>query len=156
MVIGHKLSENNDSAKVNQTLYRSMIRKLQYVVHRRPDISLSIGIVEIFSANPRENHLMVVKRIMKYLKGTKEFGLYYKKNDFFYLRAYTDADWDGNIDDRKSTNGGALFLGKRLVTWTSKKKICTSQFTTKAKYVVASINFTNIVWIKQLLKGMKE
>ena len=52
-----------------------------------------MGIVARFSANPRENHLMVVKRIMRYLKGIEEFGLYYKKNEMFELRAYTDADW---------------------------------------------------------------
>ena len=59
---------------------------------------------------------MFVKRIMRYLKGIEEFGLYYKKNERFDLKAYTDADWAGNIDNRKSTTGGALFLGKRLVT----------------------------------------
>ena len=64
---------------------------------------------------------MVVKRIMRYLKGTEEYGLYYKKNDNFELKAYTNVDWAGNIDDRKSTSGGSFFLGKRLVTWTSKK-----------------------------------
>ena len=98
-----------------------MIGKLQYVVHSRPDIVLFVGIVAIFSTNLRENHLMVVKRIMRYLKGTYDFGLYYKRAKKFELKAYTDADWRGNIDDRKSTNGGALFLGRRLVTWTSKK-----------------------------------
>ena len=59
---------------------------------------------------------MAVKRIMRYLKGIEDFGLYYKKNEKFELRAYTDADW-----------GGAHFLGRRLVTWTSKKQSCTSQ-----------------------------
>ena len=68
MVIGHKLSKNDDSAEVNQTLYRSMIGKLQYVAHSRPNIALSIGIVTRFSCNPNENHVNV-KRIMRYLKG---------------------------------------------------------------------------------------
>ena len=93
---------------------------------------------------------------MRYLKGIKEFGLYYKKNEKFDLRAYTYANWGENIDDRKSTSGGALFLGKRLVTWTSKKQSCTSQSTVEVEYVVAAINCTKIVWIKHLLKGMKE
>ena len=98
-------------------MYKSMIGKLQYVVHSRPDIALAeLGIVARFSANPKENHLMAVKRIMRYLKGTDGFGLYYKKNEKFELNAYTDVDWGGNIDDRKITSGGALFLGKRLVT----------------------------------------
>ena len=75
MAIGHKLSKNDESTKVNQTMYRSMIGKLQYVVHSRPNIALAVGIVARFSANPRENHLMAVKRIMRYLKGTDDFGL---------------------------------------------------------------------------------
>ena len=70
MITRHKLSKNHESAKVNQTLYRSMIGKLQYVVHSRPDITLSVGIVVRFSTNPKENHLIAMKRIMRYLKGT--------------------------------------------------------------------------------------
>ena len=77
-------------------------------------------------------------------------------NENFELRAYTDADQARNIDDKKSTSGGAFFLGRRLVTWTSKKQSCTSQTTAKAEYVVAAINCKNIVWIKQLLNGMRE
>jgi hypothetical protein len=68
MVTGHKLTKTNDSAKVNQTLYRYMIGNLQYVVHSRSNIALIVGIFAIFFANPKENHLMVVKRIMKCLK----------------------------------------------------------------------------------------
>ena len=93
---------------------------------------------------------------MRYLKGIEEYGLNYKKNEKFELRAYIDANQDGNIDDRKSTSGEAFFLGKRLVTWTSKKQNCTSQSIVEAEYVATAINCTNIVWIKQLLKGMKD
>ena len=64
-------------------MYRSMIETLQYVVHSRSDIALVVGIVARFSANPRENHLMAVKSIMRYLKGTDDFGLYYKRSDKF-------------------------------------------------------------------------
>ena len=89
-----------------------MIGKLQYVVHSRPDIALVVGIVARFFTNLRENHLMVVKRIMRYVKGIDDFGLYYKRTEKFELNAYTDVDWGGNIDERKSTSGGALFLGR--------------------------------------------
>ena len=121
MVIGHKLSKNDESPKVNQTLYRSMIGKLQYVVHSRPNIALIVGIVVKFSTNPKENHMMVVKRIMRYLKGTTEYGLYYKKNEDFELKSYTDVDWASSLDDRKSTSGGPFILGSRLVGWASKE-----------------------------------
>lgn len=121
MVAGHKLSKNDDSKYVNHKLYRSMIGKLQYVVHRRPGIALVEGIVIIFSANPKENHTMVVKRILRYLKGRKHYGLWYKKNDKFKLKFYTNADWAGNFDDKKSTSGGTFFLGNRLISWKRKK-----------------------------------
>ena len=92
MIRGHKLSKNDESAEVNQTLYRSMIGKLQYGVYNIYDIALSVGIVAIFFANPRENHLMEVKIIMRNLKGIEDSCLYYKKKEKFDLRAYTDAD----------------------------------------------------------------
>ena len=151
MVIGHKNSKNDESPKVNQTLYRSMIGKLQYVVHSRLDIALAVGIVARFSTNPKENHMMAIKRIMRYLKGIEEDGLYYKKNEKFELKAYTDVDWASSLDDRKSTSGGALFLGNRLVSWTSKKQNCISQSPAEVEYVVVAINCTNVVWLKQLL-----
>ena len=68
---------------------------------------------------------------------------------------FTNADWERSLDDRKRTSGGAYFLGKRLVSWTSKKKKCTSQSIEKTKYVVATVNCPNIVWYKQLLEVMK-
>ena len=126
MVTGHKLSKNDESREVNQTLYKSVIGKLQYVVHSKPDIALPVGIVVKFSANPKDNHIMAVKRIMRYLKGTANYGLYYKKNVNFELKTYTYADWDGSLDEKKSTSGGDFFLGSRLVSWTSKKQNCIS------------------------------
>ena len=69
---------------------------------------------------------MIVKRILRYLKGTKNYGLWYKLGENLDLKVFNDADWAGNIDDRKRTSGGAFFLRKKLVSWTSKKKNCTS------------------------------
>ena len=71
--------------------------------------------------------MMAAKRILRYLKGTEYYGLWYKLGGNLDLKGFTDVDWVENIDDRKSTSGGAFFLGKRLVSWTSKKKNCTSQ-----------------------------
>ena len=66
--------------------------------------------------------MIIVKRLMRYLKGREDYGLYYKKNENFELKAYIDADWASSLDDRKSTSGGELFLQDRLVSWISKKK----------------------------------
>ena len=82
-----------------------MIGKFQYVVHTRRDIVLVVGIVARFSAKPRENHMMEIKRILRYLKGTKDYGLWYKFGGNFDLKVFTNVDWAGNIDDRKSISG---------------------------------------------------
>ena len=116
MCTGLKLTKDYDSKEVDQTLYRSMIGKLQYVVHTRPDIALAVGIVARFLAKPRENHMMAIKRILRYLKGTKDYGLWYKLGGNLDLKVFTDADWARNIDEKKCTSGGAFFLGKRLVS----------------------------------------
>ena len=92
---------------------------------------------------------------MRYLKGTEDYGLWYKLGGNLDLKVFTNADWAGNIDDRKSTSGGAFFRGKILVSWTSKKKNCTSQTIVEAKYVAAAMNYSNIFWFKKLLEGMK-
>ena len=93
------------------------------------DIENVVGIVAIFQADPREVHYAVVKRIFRYRKGTPEFRLWYGRSNNFTLYAYIDADWVGNMDEKKSTIGGALFLGGRLVSWLSKKWDCISQST---------------------------
>ena len=125
-----------------------MIGKLQYVVHTRPNIALAIGIVARFSAKTRENHMMAIKTILRYLKGTEDYGLWYKFAGNLDLKVFTDVDWAGNIDDRKSTSGGAFFLGKRLVSWTSKKQNCTSQSTVEVEYVATLVNCSNVVCFK--------
>ena len=98
---------------------------------------------------------MAVKRILRYLKGTEDYGLWYKLGENLDLKVFANANWVENIDDRKSTSGGAFFFGKRLVSWTSKKKNCTSQSTKKVEYVAIAVNCSNIVLFKKLLEGMK-
>ena len=116
MCTGLKLTKDDDSKEVDQTLYKSMIGKIQYVVHTKPDIALAIGIVARFLTKPRESHMMAIKRILRYLKGTEDYGLWYELGGNLDLKVFTDADWAGNLDDRKNTSGGAFFFGKRLVS----------------------------------------
>ena len=89
MYIGLKLTKDDDSKEVDQTLYKSMIEKLRYVVHTRPDIALVVVIVEIFSTKQRENHMT---EILRYLKGTKDQGLWYKLGGNLDLKLFIDVD----------------------------------------------------------------
>ena len=79
-------------------------------MHTRPDIALAVGIVARFSVKPKENYMMAIKRILRYLRETEDYGLWYKFGGNLDLNMFTDADRVGNIDDRKSTSGGAFFL----------------------------------------------
>ena len=80
----------------------------------RPDIMEVVGLVVRFQATPKETNVHAVKRIFRYLKGTLDLGLWYLHSDNFTLEAYTYENWEGNVDDRKSTSGVPFFLGKCL------------------------------------------
>ena len=90
-----------------------MIGKLQYVVHTRPGIELVVGMVASSLENPKENYMMAIKRNMRYLKGTEDYGLWYKLRGNLDLEVFTNADWARSLDDRKRISSGAFFLGKK-------------------------------------------
>ena len=96
-----------------------------------------------------------MKRIFKYLQGTQDFGLWYPKNADLTLHAYTDADWAGNVDDRKSTSGGAFYMGPRLVSWFNKKQSSIALSTTEAEYVAATSCCTQLLWMMQTLQDFQ-
>ena len=131
MVTSHKLSSKDETPALEQIKYKSMNARLQYLTHSRPNIANVVGIVAKFQADPEEYHYVVVKRIFRYLKGTSDYDIWYDRGNDFTLCAYTNVDWAGIMDDRKSISGEAFFLGKRLVSSTSKKHNCISQSTKK-------------------------
>eukprot|EP00253_Pinus_taeda_P022479 PITA_22479 len=155
MVTGCNLSANDESEAVRQPTYRSMIGSLLYLTGTRPDIMHAVGIVGRFQENPKETHLQAVKRIFKYLQGTQHYGLWYPRDTDLTLHAYTDADWAGSVDDRKSTSGGALFMGSRLLSSFSKKQSSISLSTAEAEYVAAASCCTQLPWMMQTLQDFQ-
>ncbi|XP_024178219.2 uncharacterized protein LOC112184178 [Rosa chinensis] len=146
-----KLSEDQNGKSVDHTLYRSMIGSLLYLTASRPDISYSVGVCARFQANPKESHLEAVKRIIRYISGTVDCGIFYTFDTNVEIAGYSDADWGGNLKDRKSTSGGCFFIGNNLVAWHSKKQNCISLSTAEAEYVAAGSCCTQMLWMKQLL-----
>eukprot|EP00253_Pinus_taeda_P004411 PITA_04411 len=155
MVTGCSLSANDNSAAVHQPTYRSMIGSLLYLTGTRPDIMHAVGIVGRFQANPKEAHLQAIKRIFKYLQGTQNYGLWYPRDTDLTLHAYTDADWAGSVDDRKSTSAGAFFMGSKLVSWFSKKQSSIALSTAKAEYVATASCCTQLLWMMQTLQDFQ-
>ena len=110
---GH-LDLNEEGKPVDQKLYRSMIGSLLYLCASRPDIMLSVCMCARFQANPKDCHLVAVKRILRYLVHTQNLGLWYPKGSLFDLLGYSDSDYAGCKVDRKSTTGTCQFLGRSL------------------------------------------
>jgi hypothetical protein len=106
---------------VDQKVYCSMIGSLLYLYASRPDIMRSVCMCARFQAAPKDYHLRVVKRIMRYLVLTHNLGLWYPKGSCFELLGYSDADYARCKVDRKSTSGTCQFFGWSLVSWSSRK-----------------------------------
>jgi hypothetical protein len=148
---GH-LDLNGDGKAIYQKVYRSMIGSLLYLYASRPDIMLSVCMCARFQANPKECHLMAVKRIFCYLVLTPSLGLWYPKGSTFTLLGYSDLDYAGCRVERKSTSGTCQFLGRSLVSWSSKKQNSIALSTAEAEYVAAGACCAQLLWMKQTLR----
>lgn len=152
MVTQCKLSKNDQSKKLNQTLYRSMVGGILYLTQNRLDIMHVVCLCAIFQVDLKETHVTIVKRIFTYLKKTIDYGLWYLENYDFMLCSYINVDWVGDVDDWKRTTRGSFFLGKKLVSWASKKHDAISLSTAEVEYIISATNCTQVVWMKYILK----
>ena len=132
-----KLTVDLLGKSVDSSLYRSMIGSLLQLIASRPDISYSVEVCARYQANPKESHMIALKRIIKYVKTTVDFGVWYSKDTNDVLAGYSNADWAENADDRKSILGGCFYVGNNLVSWMSKKQNFISLSTTEAEYIAA-------------------
>ncbi|CAN6726258.1 unnamed protein product [Malus baccata var. baccata] len=117
----------------NPTLYRSVVGALQYLTFTRPDIAFSVHQVCQFMQCPMISHYTAVKRILRYLKGTMDYGLSYSRTDLD-IKAFSDADWASDPNDRRSTTGLIVYLGGNPISWSSKKQQTVSKSSTEAEY----------------------
>ncbi|GJT82822.1 putative ribonuclease H-like domain-containing protein [Tanacetum coccineum] len=132
------LVKDGDGTDVDEQIYRFMIGSLMYLTTSRPDITFAVCACAKFQATPKTSHLIVVKRIFRYLKGKPTLGLWYSRDSPFEIVAYTDSDYARATQDRKSTIGGCQFLGDRLISWQCKKQTMVAASTTEAEYVAAA------------------
>lgn len=112
-----RLSRHTGDPVEDATLYRSVVGALQYATITRPEISFSVNKVSQFMHSPLQPHWKAVKRILRYLRGTLHFGLFLHRSPTLNVTGFSDADWATDSDDRRSTSGMCVYLGKNLVTW---------------------------------------
>ncbi|KAL6558295.1 hypothetical protein OROMI_018645 [Orobanche minor] len=116
MSISMEINADEAGKPVDQSLYRKLIGSLLYLTASRPDIQFAVGVCARYQVSPKESHYKMAKRILKYVKGTVDAGLWYPKEGGFNLVGYSDSDLGGCKLDRKSTSGTCHFLGPRLVS----------------------------------------
>ena len=125
-----------------------------YSTRTRPDITYAVSTTARFSASPTKSHWTAVKRILRYVKGTFDLGLLYSGEENVTLIGFSDADWAGDQNDRKSTSGYIFQISNAAVSWRSKKQSCVALSTAEAEYMALSSAFQEAAWMRQLLAGL--
>jgi hypothetical protein len=131
--------------------FRSLAGALQWLTFTRPDIAYAVQQVCLHMHDPREPHLAALKRILRYIRGTLDLGLLLQPSTATDLVVYTDADWAGCPDTRRSTSGYAVFLGDNLISWSSKRQNTVSRSSAEAEYRAVANGVAEATWLRQLL-----
>jgi histone deacetylase 1/2 len=135
----------------DSTNYRSVVGALQYLTLTRPDLSFAVNKVCQFLHSPTTAHWSAVKRILRYVKGTLGMGLKLRKSSSTLVSVFSDADWAGCVDDRRSTGGFAVFFGPNLIFWSARKQPTVSRSSTEAEYKALANATAEMMWIQRLL-----
>ena len=117
----------------------------------QPNIAFSVGVCSRFQSNPKVSHLNAIKRIIKYVGGTCDYGLFYSKESNLSHVGFSNFDWAGNADDRKSIISGCFYVRANLVAWMSKKQNSVSLSIAEVEYIAAGNYCSQLLWMKKLL-----
>lgn len=145
-----KLSAEGDAIDDAKS-YRSLVGALQYLTVTHPDIAFAVQQTCLFMHDPRAPHLALLKRILRYVRGTTSHGLLLRASTELNITAYSDADWAGCPDTRRSTSGFCVFLGDSLVSWSSKRQPTVSRSSAEAEYRAVANAAAECIWLRQLL-----
>ena len=149
------VSLSKDEEPLDVTLFQAVIGSLNYAaICTRPDLSTAVGMLSKFMQRPGKEHWVGIKRVLRYVQSTLNYGLVFRQSDAFRLQAYSDSDWAGCKDTRKSTSGLVCRLGNCTISWRSKKQPIVALSTTEAEYIALCAATQEVVWLRRLLHGV--
>ena len=151
---GVKLSSSSVKKPVNSTMFKSLVGSLRYLTFTRPDIMYAVGLVSRYMEYPREDHFQAAKRILRYVKGTINQGLFYTQTEDPRLVGYSDSDYGGDLDTRKSTSGYLFHIGSAAFSWSSKKQQTIALSTCEAEYIAAASCTCQAIWLRNILQDL--
>ena len=153
IVPGSKLAQD-DSEAVDETLFKQLMGSLMYMTNTRPDIQFVVSFISRFMSKPTEAHLAAAKRVMRYIQGTLDDGIWYKRGGKGRMECYTDSDFAGDLTDRKSTSGYVIMWDGAAVSWSSKKQSIVALSSTEAEYVAAASCACHVIWTREVIEEL--
>ena len=120
MALGWKLMKEDKALKTDGKAYKCLVGSLLYLTATRLNIVFAVNYLSRFMQGPRQIQFVVAKRVMRYLNGTLEFGMYFVKSSFVKLVGFSNSDWDGNDEEMMSTLGYCFAIGESILYWNSK------------------------------------
>lgn len=154
IVPGSKINKDVDGVGVDETYFKQIVGSLMYLTSTRPDIMFGVSLISRYMSKPTELHMQVAKRILRYLKGTINYGIFYKKGGEEKLLGFTDSDYAGDEDDSKSTSGYIFKMNSGAVSWMSKKQPIVTLSTTEAEFVAAAASACQAIWMRRVLRNL--
>ena len=138
------------------TMYRQLVGSLIYLTLTRPDITYAVSVISRFMQKPKKPHLEAIKRILRYVKGSIDYGILYHNDRNFEVAGYCDADYAGDLDTRRSTTGYVFKLGSGAASWCSKRQPTVSLSSTKVEYRASAMATHECAWLTQPLKDLHQ
>ncbi|GMJ03321.1 hypothetical protein HRI_004001300 [Hibiscus trionum] len=156
MVIYPKLSKHIGEPLSDVQGFRSVVGALQYLCHTRPDLAYAVNKVAQYMQAPTDVHWHAVQRILRYIKTTLHFGLWFEcqQPDSLLLTAFSDADWGSDIDNRRSTSSHCVLLGHHTIFWSARKQRAVSRSTAELEYRSLADTSAEVLWIRSVLTEM--
>lgn len=149
------LKKDKDGIRVDSCRYKHIIGSLMYLMAARPDIMFVLGLLSRFMERPTKLHLEAAKRVLKYINGTFNFGIFYsKEGEDEELVSYIDSGYARDLNDRKSTSGYVFLLNSGVVSWSSKKQPIVTLSTIEAEFVDTAWCSCQAIWIRRILKEL--
>ncbi|XP_070668933.1 secreted RxLR effector protein 161-like [Malus domestica] len=154
IVPGSKLTRDENGVRVDETFYKQIVGSLMYLTATRPDLMFVVSLVNRYMERPTETHLQTAKRVLRYVKGTVNFGVFYKEGGTEELVGYTDSDYVDDQNDRKSTFGYVFTLSLGAVSWSLKKQPVVTLSTTEAEFITAASSACQAIWLRRILEQL--
>ncbi|GJT47683.1 ribonuclease H-like domain, reverse transcriptase, RNA-dependent DNA polymerase [Tanacetum coccineum] len=154
MDLGTRLTKINEGTMVNSTKYRSLIGCLRYLLHTRPDLSYSVGLLSRFMQEPREQHMKAIRQVLRYVKGTKDYGITYKHNEGNKIHGFSDSSYGVNTQEGKGTTGIIFYYGESPISWSTQKQATVALSSCESEFIAATAAATQALWLKRLLSKL--